>query len=72
MMCYYIRLLRLIEERITIGYYGGCVELIMRHWKIFVLTWDGWKRGYSILDVRTNCDKFKDFFERFSTEEEGE
>jgi hypothetical protein len=28
MMCYYIRLLRLIEERITIGYYGGWVEKI--------------------------------------------
>jgi hypothetical protein len=46
MMCYYIRLLRLIEERITIGYCGGCMELIMRHWKI-VLTWDGWKERYS-------------------------
>jgi hypothetical protein len=28
------------------------------------------KKGIQ-LDVRTNCDKFKDFFERFSTEEEG-
>lgn len=35
-------------------------------------TYMGWleRKGFQ-LDVRTNCDKFKDFFERFSTEEEG-
>jgi hypothetical protein len=32
----------------------------------------GWlERKVFQLDVRTNCDKFKDFIERFSTEEEG-
>jgi hypothetical protein len=35
-------------------------------------TYMGWlERKVFQLDVRTNCDKFKDFFERFSTEEEG-
>jgi hypothetical protein len=35
-------------------------------------TYMGWlERKVFQLDVRTNCDKFKDFFERFSTEEGG-
>jgi hypothetical protein len=70
MMCYYIRLLRLIEER---KYY----RLLRRisgtnNETLKDCTYMGWleRKGFQ-LDVRTNCDKFKDFIERFSTEEEG-